>query len=451
VVVVLSSTGYVLERYYYARLTKIGIALPHSFKQPRSSLDIGSMNVLLVGSDTRQGKGNSAYQAGAGQVRVSGQRSDTMMLVHIPSGGSPITVVSLPRDSWVYIPAWHGHPGFYQKLNVAIEVGGPQLLIATIEHLAGVQVNHFVQIDFAGFERMVNAIGGITVCTRTARHDPNSGDFLTAGVHHLNGRQALAFVRDRESFALQDITRMQDQQYFLSVMLKKVMSTGVLANPIKLNSFLSALAASVTVDKNFSFDDLRNFALAMRHIGTKNVRFLTLPYTNPGFVEPDGEDAVELDPAKDHAIFVNWNRAPGTAPHAKQGPATYTVTVAPSGVSLDVLNGSTVTGLAHRAAAALTGAGFHVAAVGNAPSVGNVTGSVVRYAPPQLAEARTVAAAVPGASLQQDPSLGSGTVQLILGSGFATLKPVHVGEVVVVHRVHHRAVGKSAAAMSCAP
>jgi LCP family protein required for cell wall assembly len=454
-VLVLATAGYVFQRYYYSQLTKIGLALPKGFKAPAASLDVGSMNVLLVGSDTRAGKGNSAYQAAKGSsTYVEGARSDTMMLAHIPSGGSPITVVSIPRDSWVYIPAWHGIPAHYNKLNSAFSEGNlpggnPQLLVATIERLTGVVVNHYMQIDFAGFKRMVNALGGVTVCVRTARHDVNSGDFLTAGTHHINGTQALAFVRDRESFANQDITRMKDQQYFLSVMLRKVMSTGVLANPFKLNGFLSALASSVTVDRGFSFNDLRNFALAMRHIGTKNVRFTTIPIANPNaFV--DYQSVVLLDRAKDHALFAAWNRAPGTGPK-QHGPARYTITVAPSAVHVAVLNASSINGLAHSTASSLTSVGFPVSSVGNATTSPAGTDNLVEYGPGQSAAAQTLAAAVHGAMIMKVPGLGS-TLQLVLGGSRVNVQTVHVGEVVPTARYHHiKSVGTSAAAMSCAP
>ena len=121
----------------------------------------------------------------------------------------------------------------YAKLNAAFSIGGAPLLVATIEQLTGLHIDHFASVNFPGLQGMVNALGGIDVCIGTTRHDTNSGDFLTAGEHHINGVQALALVRDRESFPNEDLERIKDQEYFLSVMLQKVLSAGTLVNPLE--------------------------------------------------------------------------------------------------------------------------------------------------------------------------------------------------------------------------
>ncbi len=203
----------------------------------------GAENFLLMGSDSRDFAGGQAYNVAPGSAAfVTGQRSDVVMLVHIPAGTAQASVVSFPRDSWVELPAYTdtkniAHSAVHAKLNAAFSIGGAPLLVATVEQLTGLHIDHFASVNFPGFQGMVNALGGIDVCIGTSRHDTNSGDFLTAGQHHINGVQALALVRDRESFPNQDLGRIKDQEYFLSVMLRKVLSAGTLTNPLKLTEF----------------------------------------------------------------------------------------------------------------------------------------------------------------------------------------------------------------------
>jgi len=218
----------------------------------------GSENFLLMGSDSRDFAGGQTYNVAPGSAAfVTGQRSDVVMVVHIPAGNAKASVVSFPRDSWVELPAYTdakniAHPAVHAKLNAAFSIGAAPLLVATVEQLTGLHIDHFASVNFPGFQGMVNALGGIDVCIATSRHDTNSGDFLTAGEHHLNGVQALALVRDRESFPNQDLGRIKDQEYFLSVMLRKVLSAGTLTNPLKLTDFLDVATKSLTVDSGLS-------------------------------------------------------------------------------------------------------------------------------------------------------------------------------------------------------
>lgn len=305
-----AAAGYVVVQHYQSRLTRISIALgPHTHIRHVTATPIGEMNVLLVGSDTRAGS-NATFQ---GSATVVGARSDTIILVHIPTGAKKPIVVSFPRDSWVQIPAWTAggtsYPEHYDKINAAFSEGGPPLLIATIENLTGLQINHYAEIDFAGFANMVNALGGVTLCVKTSRHDLNSGDFLTAGIHHVNGRQALSFVRDRYGLPASDFDRILDQQYFLTVMLKKVESAGTLANPFKLTRFLNALTASVTVDQAMTLSEMERLAGAIHSLSPSAVTFVTIPYLT-GSYWPYGQsagmpEAVELNAQADDAL---WNQ-----------------------------------------------------------------------------------------------------------------------------------------------
>ncbi len=155
----------------------------------------GAENVLLVGSDSRAGTDQFA-QAPKGQTPVDGQRSDTVILAHLAKGNKAATLVSLPRDSWVTIPAYNdakgvAHPAHLDKLNAAFSLGGAPLLVSTVQQLTGIHIDHYVEIDFAGFQNMVNALGGVDICLSQPAHDVQAGLNLTAGPHHLNGTTAL--------------------------------------------------------------------------------------------------------------------------------------------------------------------------------------------------------------------------------------------------------------------
>jgi len=325
VIFVVAVAGWLLLRHYNGNIDRVALPAVGQGAAPKGQ-QAHSENFLLVGSDTRMGVGK-----GFGNSKViSGARADTTILAHLPAHGRP-TLVSFPRDSYVEIPAYrsHGtaHAAQMNKLNAAYSLGGPELLIRTIHELTGLRIDHYVEINFKGFERMVDSLGGITLCVGTTRHDPiihtatgwqGSGDLLTAGTHHVDGKQALAFVRDRHSFPDEDISRIRDQQYFIAQMVKKVESAGTLFNPLKLNAFLNALTSSIRTDKGLSLNDLRDLAFRLRHIDPKHVRFITVPFVTSNYLTPAG-DAVELDHAKDTRLFGELSGSvtvrPGHHPH----------------------------------------------------------------------------------------------------------------------------------------
>jgi LCP family protein required for cell wall assembly len=438
--------GYALYRYYDGNINRIN---PFGVNVP-GARDTAGMNVLLVGSDSRSGK-NSIYNAAPGSADyTSGQRSDTVMFVHIPPGKTArATIVSIPRDTLVQIPAFTDksgyHPATQTKFNAAFAVGGPKLLVQTVETLTRMKVDHYVEIDFSGFKQMVNAIHGVTVCTRTPRHEPLSGDYLPAGVHHINGTQALAFVRDRESFADQDFGRIRSQQYFLSVVLHKVLSAGTLLNPLRINGFLRAVTSATTTD--MSFGELQNFAVRMRHLDPAHVAFVTLPS------EWNGRYVV-VDQAKATALFdqlANDSKPKATVPGK--------LTVKPSAISVHVENGSGIAGLGRRTATALSGVGFITNGTATNADRADYEHSVVRYGTGNEAAARTLVAAVPGATMQQDSSLGSALV-LVVGSDYTGVQAVNVGSGATAKpktpastapAPSNPAGAKTAADMACAP
>jgi LCP family protein required for cell wall assembly len=390
----------------------------------------GSENFLLMGSDSRDFAGGQAYNVAPGSAAfVTGQRSDVVMLVHIPAGTAKATVVSFPRDSWVDLPAYTdsknvAHPAVYAKLNAAFSIGGAPLLVATVEQLTGLHIDHFASVNFPGFQGMVNALGGIDVCIGTSRHDTNSGDFLTAGEHHINGVQALALVRDRESFPNQDLERIKDQEYFLSVMLRKVLSAGTLTNPLKLTEFLNVATKSLTVDSGLSLGDMRKLASRFSHLDPTHVTFLTAPIANANYRATSSvygnqpQDNVELDPAAMAALFASFES------DSNAGVATSSAPVlplpSPTAVQVSVENGTNRGGLAHTAAAQLQTLGFRVGAVGDVASSSVTT---ISYGASDLAAAEALQSHVPEATLLPTTTQG---IVLTLGTNFTDISTAPV-------------------------
>ena len=248
-----------------------------------------ALNYLLVGSDTRAGltKEQSKLLRVGTTKSAAGARSDTMLLVHISKSRDKATIISIPRDSLVTIPIHQS--SLYKdrtvgaakgKINSAYAWGGAPLLIQTIEQETGIRIDHYIEIGFAGFAGMVDALGGVQVCTKRDINDPNSHLILSAGVHTLGGVEALKYVRTRDFDGMGDLGRMQRQQQFMSAVLRKVTSTGVLLNPIKLVNFFNAAIATVQTDTQLNRSDLITLAKQLKNLSASKVRTLTIPLGN---------------------------------------------------------------------------------------------------------------------------------------------------------------------------
>ena len=262
-----------------------------------------AVNYLLVGSDTRVGLTKAELKAlRVGSVAsAAGQRSDTILLVHISKARDKAVIISLPRDTLVTIPQHTDSNGrvvapFKAKLNAAFNYGGAPLLIQVIESMTNLRIDHYLEINFAGFAHMVDALGGIQVCTKTNINDPMSHLVLAAGVHTLNGIQALKYVRTRDFDGMGDLGRMQRQQQFMSSVLRKATSTGVLLNPIKMLDFFNAAMATVKTDSALNSGDLITLAKQMRNLSASKVRTLTVPLSNVNYVVPYVGSTVLWDP-----------------------------------------------------------------------------------------------------------------------------------------------------------
>jgi LCP family protein required for cell wall assembly len=418
-IMIVSVSGYVFYHQLDGRVTRIhlnlGGALGGSSSDGRpAGAPAGTENFLLVGSDSRAGTGSEYQSSGA----VTGERSDTTMLAHLDANGTT-TLVSFPRDTVVNIPG-HGR----DKLNAAISIGGPQLLIQTLEKLTDIRIDHFVSIDLAGFKAMTDAIGGVTVCvaplpggSTSNLHDVYSRWSGHVGANTLDGEQALSFVRQRYGLPGGDFDRIRRQQQFISAVFHKASSTGVLTSPTRLDALLNAAASALTVDEGTSVDDLRKLATRMRGMDPASISFETIP-VHP----PTAADSAELPSSLRRAsvqIYDPTTLEKFLAPiRGHSDTATPAVTpLPPSQVRVAVANGTHTSGLATRAASELRRAGFAVTGITTSDSRG-VTQSEIHYNAGLVAAAEALAAAVPDADLVEDHAADP-VLTLVLGSSFA--------------------------------
>ncbi|WP_248704995.1 LCP family protein [Curtobacterium sp. MWU13-2055] len=265
-----------LASTYDAKTDKITNAFP-SGNRPEATKD-GAKNILLMGSDSR-GDATSIDSS-----KASDQRTDTMMLVHIDADRKAVWVMSIMRDLWVTIPG-HGE----HKINAAFAYGGSALTVQTIEQLLDVRIDHVAIVDFQGFEGMTDALGGVDVESPsdfTAR-----GQHFTKGTNHVNGEQALKFVRERYSFANGDYQRVANQQAFLRAIVDKTISKDTLTSPSKITDFVGALSEYLSVDDSLSATELAKLGVSLRGVDKQDVHFFTIPTGGTG-TSADGQSIV---------------------------------------------------------------------------------------------------------------------------------------------------------------
>ncbi|SNQ46875.1 putative transcriptional regulator [Frankia canadensis] len=335
-----SVAGWVVLTVYDRNISRADIGLPHTDVRRPPAVPAGTENWLLVGSDVR---------TGSDAAKVGGARSDTMMIAHLDADGRT-TIVSVPRDLYLPIPAYTDadgkrHRARHDRVNSAFNSGGPALLVATLEQLTGIRLDHYAEVDFGGFQRMTTAIGGVDVCLTpspyveplvldngrrvraTNLNDPSSGFVGHPGTNHLVGAQALAFVRQRHGFIDGDLSRIHRQQAFLAAVFRKVTSNDVLLSPAKLTSFLDALTHSTVLDRGTDLADLRRLADRLRGMDAGAVTFATVPVTSqvsyPAFY-------FHYDPAAVRDFFARIMGGTTSTPTAPTTPGTG------SGGSLDV-------------------------------------------------------------------------------------------------------------------
>ncbi|GAA0683712.1 hypothetical protein GCM10010193_41920 [Kitasatospora atroaurantiaca] len=264
-------------------------------------------NWLIVGSDSRVGL-SDAQEDSLHTGSAEGKRSDSMMVLHVGDGGN--TLMSIPRDSWVQIPAHlntNGNgqtvPASTSKINAAFAKGGGKLLVQTVETNTGIHIDHYAEIGFAGFVGIVDSVGGVDMCIDKAISDKDSGLNLNAGCQTLTGTQSLAFVRQRHQMADQDLGRMRNQQKFLSALAKQAASPATLLNPFTFYPMVSSGLGTLIVDDDAGLTDLGSLFLAMKSVSGGDGKSITVPIGNADFRTPTGESAVKWDAAKSKQVF----------------------------------------------------------------------------------------------------------------------------------------------------
>lgn len=264
-------------------------------------------NWLIVGSDSRDGL-TDAQKEQLHTGTDSGKRSDSMMILHIGAGGD--TLMSIPRDSWVPIPAHLSTtgsgrtvPASTSKINASFDNGGGRLLVQTVETDTGIHIDHYAEVGFSGFVGLVDSVGGVHMCIDKDISDKDSGLNLKAGCQTLNGTQSLAFVRQRHQMADQDLGRMRNQQKFLSSLAKQAATPSTLLNPFTFYPLVDSGLSTLIVDKNTNLTDLGSFFLAMKDISDGHGRSMTIPIGNPNYRTSTGESAVKWDSVKARQVF----------------------------------------------------------------------------------------------------------------------------------------------------
>jgi LCP family protein required for cell wall assembly len=415
--------------WFYWRFDRIPrVTVGNLASQPKGD----PQNYLLVGSDTRDfvAPGSADAKAFGGQDVSNGSgRSDTIIVVRIDPQTNHASMVSFPRDLWVQIPG-HGHA----KINTAFlgdaEAGlsGPELLIQTLKLNFGIDISHFIQVDFQGFKGLVDAVGGVTVylaapvrdwdTTVSPPRNETGLDIRQTGCVELDGTQALAYVRSRHFESLQpdgrwkgdqqgDFGRMQRQQDFIRRAVNKVIGQD-LFNPIKLNQLVGVASDNVTFSSSIKVDDLVKLAKGFKSLSSGNLTQYKLPVDVSSHGSQSTVDFVSGTEADREAIFDVFR---GIDPDAPLPPPS------PSSLTVRVLNGTGVPGQAGDVAEALRDGQFGTVDTGNAQHAAK---TVIRYASGQQAAAQLLQRyLVAGATLESAPSLEGVDLVLVTGGDFA--------------------------------
>jgi LCP family protein required for cell wall assembly len=350
-------------------------------------------NILVMGSDSRHGL-SAAY--GTGLVT---DQSDTMMIVHIPADRQWAEVMSIPRDSWVNIPSCKMGNGQVSsptqfKINEAFAIGnlygnhtalGVACTVRTLEQDTGIHIDHFIVVNFTGFENMVAAIGGVPECNPTPINDPLSGLHLSAGHHVLTPAQALGYVRARYTLGNgSDLERIGRQQAFMSSLIAQVQ--GKLYNPLAIYRFLDSATSALTIDRQLGgITGLYNLGESLRSIPTSKIAFFTIPNFPRGQAVPGDTANVLWTQPEDSAIFQSFiNDVPaspslfGSAAGPPVAQAAGSATAGVAGISANGA-GATATGTAAGTGAAGTVSSGATATAG--PTAGTVASPTVTASP----------------------------------------------------------------------
>lgn len=280
----------------------------------------GSMDILLLGSDSRTGA-NGAY----GRTPQPGARSDTAMVLHIDKRHDEASVVSIPRDTVVERPACTGDDGGGEvparraMFNSAYQVGGPACTVKTVESMSGIRMDHYAEVDFTGFKKLIDDLGGVEITTKQPISDPDSRLELPAGRHELDGEQSLGLVRTRHGVGDgSDLGRIRLQQAFVKALVKQAGSVGTFSSPRKLYDLADSATSAVTTDTGLdSVRDLAGLASLLKGVEPDRIRMSTLPVT----YDPADPDRVVPLESKAARVWAALKRDAAIPESAEKGTA----------------------------------------------------------------------------------------------------------------------------------
>ncbi|MFE7215989.1 LCP family protein [Streptomyces sp. NPDC057611] len=387
-----------------------------------ANLSPGAKNILVVGSDSRDGD-NAEYGK-----NLTTMQSDTLMVLHIAANRKWADVVSLPRDSWVQIPACDRGNGTtsapdHFKINEAFAIGGTTgdiggaaaCTIKTIEQNTGLRIDHFLSVDFQGFKNMVDALDGIKVCSKQAIHDTKAHPDLEAGCQTVKGEQALGYVRTRYSVGDgSDIGRIGRQQEFMQALAAKAQYK--LTSPGDLYSFLDSATKSLATDEDLAgVTPLTSLASSLKGIPEDRLIFLTVPNYPRELDVPTDKANISWQYPQAHTLFT----ALAKDQEVDKDELTAAKPVPARTIIVQVLNGTGTHGQASTAAKQLRAAGYTV--TGNAPTLAKET--TVTYPSGLEEQAKALAARLrTPATPRQDPQAAPGAVTLTVGPGYPGLR-----------------------------
>jgi LCP family protein required for cell wall assembly len=343
--------------------------------------------------------------------------SETLMIVHISPGRHQVTVVNIPRDTVVPIYACaagkglsgqQAQPGALEQIDNTLSYGGPSCLWRTVEQQTHIRIDHFIEMRYGGVVRVVNDIGGVSVCLPFSVNNVQSGLNLSQGEHHINGVQFLEFWRTRENIGMgSDLQRIQRDDYLLARALEQTLRAG-------LYKVVTDAAPALTLDSGFSQSDLLQLGESLRGLSGRGVQFVEAP-TVPYPVNPNW---VEFEQPQDRQLFraiAHDRKLPSTAKTASRHPAVLSTSASPSQVTVTVLDGSGVSGEGSRIARGLASRGFHITKTRTLQHTRGRT--VIEYgAASQLPKANALAGQIPGARVRKVAKLASGPVVLVVGA-----------------------------------
>jgi len=382
----------------------------HSAQSAGDGSSVPPFSMLVIGSDSRDlGSGGSANFGNDSEV--SGQRSDSIILVRVVPKTRSLALLSIPRDTLVPIPGYGT-----TRINTAFNSGTPSLLVTVLDQDFGIEINHVAVFNFDTFRAVADAVGGVEQYFPAPAMDAFSNlSIPAAGCYNLSGDQALAFVRSREYeyyldgewhyqlYPESDLARIQRQQAFFKALVKKAKQVAP-TNPLTLNDVIAGVTKNLTLDSGFSNSLILSLAKDFRSANLSTIPSYTYPTQNstavPGALDPETQQGA--------AVIQQWLDVGQTTPSSTAKPSSAkapVITVTPSTVSIAVENGSGIGGQASQAGQDFSGLGYNTSVAGDAPNFGLAT-TQIEYAPDSLAAAKQVQSQlVGGATLVEDSAL----------------------------------------------